>query len=84
MGEAEVKKLTFERKHPGNFKYGSQASRQELEEKLGAIEHRSEDLIGEICDYCCTNPLGSKSQEELDAICERCPATKLAKLIGLE
>ena len=79
-----MKKLTFERKHPGNFKYGSQDSRQELEEKLGSIEHRSEVLIGEICDYCCTHPIGYKTPEQIQAICERCPATKLAKLIGLE
>lgn len=77
------KVLTYERKDPGYFKYGSLASNQELVEKLGQIEHRSEALIGEICDYCCMNPLGVKTQEELDAICERCPATKLANMIGL-
>lgn len=76
------KKLTYERKDPGYFRYGSLASQQELIEKLGTIEHRSEALIGDICDYCCTNPLG-KTPEEAQDICDRCPATKLAGLIGL-
>lgn len=79
-----MKKLTYELKDPGFFRYGSVASTQELVEKLGTIEHRSEVLIGEICDYCCTHPIGYKTPEQIQAICERCPATKLAKLIGLE
>lgn len=74
--------LTYEKKDPGFFRYGSLASQQELIEKLGQIEHRSETLIGEICDYCCTSILG-KTPEEAEAICGRCPATKLAEMIGI-
>lgn len=78
-----AKILTYELREPGYFKYGSVAANQELIEKLGAIEHQSEDLIGNICNHYCCKIAAAGNEEELQAICERCPVTKLDDLIGL-
>lgn len=75
--------LTYELREPGYFRYGSVATNQELIEKLGIIEHQSESLIGQICDHYCYKPAVAENEEELQPICERCPVTKFAELIGV-
>lgn len=73
--------LTYERKDPGCFQYGSLASRQELVEKLGRIEHESSCRLSQICDRC--NRLIGRTEDESEEICDECGVTKLAGLIGL-
>lgn len=60
--------------------YASKYKRDELIQKLGQIEHRSEDLIGQMCECYCrhreeANELG------LEFICESCPMTQLMEMI---
>lgn len=55
-------------------------NRDDLIQKLGHIEHRAEDLVGQICDHYCrhreeANELG------LEFICENCPMTQLMEMI---
>lgn len=54
--------------------------RDELIQKLGQIEHRAEDLIGQVCDHYC---LHREMAEEigLEFICENCPMTRLLEMI---
>lgn len=60
--------------------YVSNYRRDDLLQKLGQIEHRSEDLIGQMCEHYCrhreeANELG------LEFICESCPMTRLMEMI---
>lgn len=55
--------------------------RDDLIQKLGHIEHESEDLFGELCDTYC------KFREELDQCdladrCEMCPLSRLGDMIN--
>lgn len=60
--------------------YVSGHNRGELIQKLGQIEHQSENLIGQMCECYCrhreeANELG------LEFICESCPMTQLMEMI---
>lgn len=63
-------------------KYRTEADCEALTQKLGTIEYRSEDLINRACDHICRFP-GEADPDELPGICEECPVTKLAELIGV-
>lgn len=81
-----MSRLTHERVNGIKTGYWSPAKKEELVQRLGQIEAKSEELIGQICDRCCkhiNDPQLSKAQlEKIDAeICETCPANYLAKLI---
>lgn len=60
--------------------FHSDHSKHELVQKLGYIEHRGEELAGEICDYGCRYPLEADA-DELRGICDACPVTRMMELI---
>ena len=63
----------------------SMAKKQELVDKLGPIEYEAEDVLGKMCDHYCrhTSAASGKTQDELSALCEACPLSKLGDLIGV-
>lgn len=67
------------------FGWFSMAKKQELVDKLGPIEYEAEDLLGKMCDHYCrhTSAASGKTQDELSALCEGCPLSKLGDLIGV-
>lgn len=77
-----MERMTHERCSGIKRGYWSAKTKEEVVQKLGAIEHRADDLLGKICDYGCRFPYEA-DQEELDGICQECPVTKLAELIGV-
>ena len=60
--------------------FTSDQSKHQLIQKLGAIEHRAEDVLSGMCDYGCRFPLEA-DEDELSGICEECPMTKLLRMI---
>lgn len=60
--------------------YVSGYRRDDLIQKLGAIERHAEDLVGQMCDSYCKH---REDAEEfgLEFICENCPMTRLMELI---
>ena len=78
-----MEKLTSERVNGIKQGYWSPASKETVVQKLGAIEHKSEDLIGQICDHWCQRDLSKINEDGTPAICDRCPVSKLAELIGV-
>lgn len=74
-------KLTSERCNGIKAGYWSPAKKDELIQRLGVIEHRSEHLIAQICDGLCRMPRGDVPADQLAEFCEHCPATILYKLI---
>lgn len=58
----------------------SDHKRDELIQKLGSIEHRSEDLIGQMCDHYCRHR-EEANEIGLEFICEDCPMTQLMAMI---
>ena len=59
----------------------SEHGKREIVQKLGYIEHRGEELAGEVCDHCCRYPAEADS-DELKTICEACPVTRLIELFS--
>ena len=55
--------------------------KDELVQKLGAIEHRGEQLTSDICDHVCRYPIEA-DEDELPTICEACPMTRLREMIS--
>lgn len=75
-------KLTSKRVNGIKTGYWSPAKKDDLVQRLGQIEEKSEHLIGQICDRCCKYPDDPyMTQDEVDKICETCPANYLSKLI---
>lgn len=74
-------KLTSERVNGIKTGYWSAAKKDDLIQRLGVIEHRSENLIAQICDSLCRMPRGDVPADQLAEFCEHCPATILYKLI---
>jgi len=72
-------KLTYERCNGIKTGYWSAAKKDELVQKLGAIEHHFDTLAIGICDDICRHR--EVSQEELDELCDRCPLNLLDHLI---
>lgn len=77
-----MEKLTSERCNGIKRGYWSSKTKEEVVQKLGAIEHQSERLINRACDHICRFP-GEADPDELPGICEECPVAKLAELIGV-
>lgn len=71
-------KLTMERVNGIKTGYWSTAKKDDLIQRLGQIEHRSERLLAQAC-YLCRGP-----GNEQDELCGHCPLTILDKLIGGE
>ena len=59
--------------------------KQELVDKLGPIEHQTEELLEELCGNYCryTSAANGKTRDELLDICEDCPLSRLGDLIGV-
>ena len=76
-----MSKLTHE-KWSGDG-YGSQATRAEIVQKLGLIEHKSETLIEQACELCHL-PYTMTDQAALEEKCKTCPLTYLEKIINGE
>lgn len=74
-------RLTCERMNGIKSGYWSPVKKDELVQKLGAIEDKSETLISNLCDNYCKYPKQMQNQADLDEICERCPMPKLVGLI---
>lgn len=77
-----MEKLTSERRNGIKTGYWSPKTKEEVVQKLGAIEHQAESLINRACDHICRFPDEADS-DELPGICEECPVNKLAELIGV-
>lgn len=60
--------------------YSSNYKRDELVQKLGAIEHRGVNIAQNICDHVCRYP-NEADDYEMDSLCEACPVTRLMELI---
>lgn len=74
-------KLTSERCSGIKKGYWSPAKKDDLVQKIGAIEGKAPRLLADICDTVCPHsPLGN---QELDAVCRSCPANKLVRLIDI-
>ena len=74
--------LTRKGKRSGWF---SMSKKQELVDKLGPIEHQTEELLEELCGNYCryTSAANGKTRDELLDICEDCPLSRLRDLIGV-
>jgi len=60
--------------------YASNYRRDDLIQKLGQIEHRSEDYIGQMCERYCRHR-EEANEIGLEFICESCPMTQLMAMI---
>ena len=60
--------------------YVSGYRRDDLVQKLGAIEHLFESLAEKICDHYCQHRADAE-EFGLEFICENCPMTRLMELI---
>ena len=77
-----MSKLTRETPPENIIRYVSTAEWYDLVQKLGAIEHRAESLIGNVCDRCCRY-YACENKREIAYRCRVCPVTELAELIGV-
>ena len=75
-----MSKLTSERMNGIRTGYWSPAKKDELTQRLGMIEHKSERLIEQACELCHL-PYVEQSQQALQEKCETCPLTILEKMI---
>ncbi|WNX84383.1 hypothetical protein RWV98_17690 [Agathobaculum sp. NTUH-O15-33] len=74
-------KLTSERRNGIKTGYWSSAKKDELVQKLGAIEDRAPWLLAAVCeDIRRHHPPADK---EHDAACHSCPVNELVRLIGI-
>ena len=60
--------------------YISGYKRDELIQKLGAIEHGFDSLAENICDHYCQHRADAE-EFGLEFICESCPMTRLMEMI---
>lgn len=77
-----MEKLTRQTPPENLIRYVSSSDHYDLVQKLGAIEHQGEHLIGQVCDHICryrteTDP------DKFHATCAACPISELAELIGV-
>lgn len=78
-----MEKLTSERRNGIKTGYWSPKNKEEVVQKLGAIEHYAGDLITQVCDGCCRHPYEIEDREEMDGKCVGCAMSRLAELIGV-
>ena len=77
-------KLTSERVNGIKTGYWSPYTKEVICQRLGQIEHRYEQLIGQICDGFCKWPRELPDKTELNRKCEECPLTFLDRMISGE
>lgn len=73
-------KLTKEANFIGRTIFTPAGEWWEVAAKLGRLERRGVELVGEICDYCCNYPIEA-DKDELPSLCEACPTTRLLALL---
>ena len=77
-----MEKLTRQTPPENLIRYVSTSEHYDLVQKLGAIEHQSERLIGQVCDrICCFR--NETDPDKFHRTCAKCPISELADLIGL-
>lgn len=77
-----MEKLTRQTSPENLIRYVSTSDRYDLVQKLGAIEHQSERLIGQVCDQiCCFR--NEPDPDKFHETCAKCPISELADLIGI-
>lgn len=67
--------LTSERVNGIKTGYWTVAKKDELVQKLGAIEHKAPDLLSRCCRYIC-------GTHEERGPCEECPVRELSELVA--
>ena len=55
--------------------------REDLIQKLGALEYGGEQLMEQVCDGVCRFREETEDPMEMDSICEGCPVTQLMELL---
>lgn len=55
--------------------------RDDLIQKLGALEYGGEQLMEQVCDGVCRLREEAEDPMEMDSICEGCPVTQLMDLL---
>ena len=59
--------------------FWSHAKKDDLVQRLGAIEEQHDNLMALVCDHYCNRP--DIAKKELDGMCAICPLSKLDDLI---
>lgn len=76
-------KLTSERVNGIRSGYWSPAKKEELAQRLGALEHRGPEMLSDICDHYCKYPgREDLTREERMEICNDCPMNSLMRMVG--
>lgn len=75
-----MSKLTSKRVHGANTGYWSPSRKDELVQKLGAIEHKAHELRTEICVYACRFPSSERILMD-NSPCKSCPLIELMSMI---
>ena len=74
-------KMTSERRNEIKTGYWSSAKKDELVQKLGAVEDRAPRLLANACNgICLHNPTADKEHDE---VCRGCPVNELVGLIDI-
>lgn len=76
-------KMTKVKCEGGRIFYASDYSKEEVVQKLGLVEHRSEELIGAVCDHICFFLREVEDQEVMTELCDMCPLSRLGELLGV-
>ena len=76
-------KLTSERVNGIRSGYWSPAKKEELAQRLGALEHRGPEMLSDICDhYCKYVERYEFSEEQRMELCDNCPMNHLLVMMG--
>ena len=75
-----MSKLTGERVNGIKTGYWSPSKKDDLVQKLGAIEHKAHELKIEICVYACRFPSSERILMD-NGLCKSCPLIKLMSMI---
>lgn len=76
-------KLTSERVNGIRSGYWSPSKKEELAQRLGALEHRGPEMLSDICDhYCKYTEREDLTREERMEICNDCPMNSLMRMVG--
>lgn len=77
-------KLTRQTPPENLIRYVSTAEHYDVVQKLGAIEHQSEQLITQACDRICRFRVANDTNKScITCAAAACPIIQLAELIGI-
>ena len=77
-------RLTAQRMSGIKHGYWSAKTKEEVVQRLGAIEHAADGVAQKVCDEYCVKRTQAATQEQLDEMCEVCPFEKLMRIINGE